>query len=396
VVEIGTVGRRPRRARVAHPDVLSIEARKQTAQKVELWSRYPETWATIIAQTSGLSWCNRHMFIVDAMAGDGRHESASHPEGWLPGTAILAVRAAARVQHDHPEVVVHVRATEIDPARAEQLRRRAARHFGRPPEGVDVEVFPEAFADRRDGILTEIAAPSHPHSSGRAMAHRHRSLWLIDPYGLEEIPHDDLVDLGDGSEVVINLDVSGIWRLIGLARSTRANEVQVRGAVSALDTLYGDRSWDAATRGLTAPAVYRAIAEAYAQTFRSYTVRQAYPLHGTRSQFRFLIHLATSPSAERAFASAYKTSFKAGTLIADGALTAVEKRRAAEFLWGKFRGMTITISEMRELGVAFDATQLHAICGIADAESFGRYDAASRSIEWKEAREMEPDLTLGL
>ena len=105
-----------------------------------------------------------------------------------------------------------------------------------------------------------------------------------------------------GPEVIINLDLGGIWRL------KSANEVpdlydwkqHDPDRQTTLTALYGDRgTWE---RALVPWQPYHrqleSLARAYAELFSSFKLRNFYPLRASNSQFRFLIHLLMQISAQ--------------------------------------------------------------------------------------------------
>lgn len=374
--------------RLQHPAEQPVEARAQTQHKLELADRYFKSWCSILAHAHGYDFCVSDMYVVDALAGRGMHQSETDPDGQVPGTPLLAARAARHTQQQHPDARVHVRAIELDRGRARELDLRLRRYAGLPPAGVDVLVLYGSFEDKISAIKYEIAQQDHPHSEGIGHNHGHRSLWLFDPYGWMQIPHHPIASLGPGSEAIVNIDIGGFRRLAGVATGSSAEALASR---SILDAAFGSSRW----RSLVGnPA--QAIAQGYADTFLGYRHRHVYPLRSSSSQERWVVQLTNSTTAVQAFARDYDTSMRAGTLIAGEVMTGPQRRIAAEAAWKAFRGEEVTIDDMFATGHGYSRSQLRAICGAAQDAGFGLFHSHDGLMEWFETRAVEPDLTLGL
>ena len=193
----------------------------QTQQKLEVMLRYWEVWCLIIAQAMGHSFCVHCMWLVDGFAGAGLHATNGHPDGAVAGTPVQAFRAAVNTKRRYPSVDVHLRAVDVNGTYAQELERRLLRAPGAAAEKPNWRVYPSSFQKAYPKILEEMRADlGHTHSSGPTYRlHNHRSLWLVDPFGVKDIPHADLEPLEKlpGAEVIINLDLGGLIRVKGAA-----------------------------------------------------------------------------------------------------------------------------------------------------------------------------------
>ena len=65
------------------------------------------------------------------------------------------------------------------------------RFRGPPPGGVDVTVRPVDWIDGIGPLKAEIAQEDHVHGGwpSRGSGHDHRSLWFVDPFGIESLDH---------------------------------------------------------------------------------------------------------------------------------------------------------------------------------------------------------------
>jgi three-Cys-motif partner protein len=382
---------------VDHPAELPIEARAQTQHKLELLDRYYKSWCGILTNAHGNGFCVFDLWMVDAHAGRGSHLSEADPDGEVSGTPLLAARAARLAQRACPSARIHVRAIEIDDARADELETRLAKYLGVPPAGVDVRVLRGSFEDRAPEIQAEIAATDHPHSEGRAGAHHHRSLWFLDPYGWEEIPFRVIAALGTEAEVVVNADIGGLKRLIGGANTkcqSAGRDAEILDAAFGVDIVevaMGDRPW-----GDLAGSDPKLVAETYADRFAAYRHRQVLPLRCSASQNRWIVQLAGSSSALSALARDHNTSLRAGTIAAGEILTGAQRDKQAKALSGKYKGERLTVDEMFAMGVGLSRNQIRTICGAAEEGGYGTFSAADGTMEWFAERLAQPGLTLGL
>jgi three-Cys-motif partner protein len=365
------------------PEEKYVEARRQTTDKLEVMAGYWSTWAHIIANAKNLPFCSRHLWMIDAFAGNGLHLSSTDPDGIVRGTAVQAALAARTVQVEVPSVAVHVRAIEIRKGRARELNSAVRPYVA---EGVDVTVERSDWVDQVPAILDEIAREDHPHAGSPipGRGHQHRALWLLDPYGPTQLDRRIIEALPYGSEVIINLDIAGLLREIG--KADRGDiEAELR-----TEVLYGGNSW----RGGTSNTLGKRYVETFEHEFK---YRNAYPLRQSGNQRRSLIHLTNSPKAVGVFAKAHERATSLNTLIARGRLSTQAKDTAAVELFNLFRGQTMTTREMRSVSDRFDLTQLRGICAAAEVGRYGKWRPKGGTMEWFANRAPEPPPpTLGL
>lgn len=364
------------------PEEKFVEARRQTTDKLEVMARYWSTWAKIIAHVKNMPFCPSHLWMIDAFAGNGLHLSSTDPDGIVRGTAVQAALAAKTIQAEVPSVTVHVRAIEMRKRRADELRGAVQPYAN---EGVDATVKRADWVTEVPGILQEIAREDHAHRGAPipGRGHQHRVLWLLDPYGPNQLDRRVIESLPYGSEVIINLDMAGLAREVGKADSGDV-EAELR-----LEVLIGGNAW---RRGVNATLDKR-----YADTFENeFTFRNAYPLRPTGNQRRSLVHLTTSKKAVPVFAKAHEIATSLNTLIAGTRMSTQQKDNAAVELHALFRGQTLTTREMRSVSGRFDLVQLRGICAAAEAGRYGRV-RPNLTMEWFAERAPEtPPQTLGL
>lgn len=355
-----------------HPDEMNaVESKAQTEHKLDVMRRYFGAFASIIAQSTKEHIDNSHIWLIDLFAGAGVHRSADHPDGRVLGTALQSCAAARSVQHRYPKSQIHVRLVDLDSDYCHRLDARAARFA---QEGVDVVVRQGDYSAAITPILSEI----------RSLGERSLSLWLIDPHGPKILAFESLWPLvsAKGVEIVINLDVTGVQRMRGVALSSRASGDAMLGEMAAknragLDALYRGNYWEEPERhiqvrpGMT---MEDKLAQVYLLPFRTFVHKHAYPLRSSESQYRYLVHLAKSPVAERAFAEEYEASQKVG--IAKGrALTEADCARYARILLEAYRGMMVSLEDVYLDQVApLDRGQLGRVLRYAAADGYGTFD----------------------
>jgi three-Cys-motif partner protein len=361
----------------AHPDeVRPVEEHQQTQQKLDLMRVYWGTWASILASSRNRWVDTRHLFLVDAFAGAGIHASRDHPDGQRYGTALSACDEARKVQRRHPAVQVHVRLIDINQGYCDRLQDRTEPFRAAPPgpNQVDVLVIPGAFADK----LADVLAETDPGGK------QYRSLWLLDPYSVDGIPHEAVAELGRpayGPEVLINLHLAAVWRLTRAGQEAPAGVYP--GHEEPLDRLYGRDAWRAGLRrGKGQPP---ALAQAYADTFLGFQYRRAYPLRKSGNEMRFFVHLTHSSKAVDAFADAHRRTENVG-LFAGRALDEVARAQAAEMLFARFVGQTLTVAEMDEADTGLDRGQLPVVCETAADSGYGGWTPGTATMRWSEER----------
>jgi three-Cys-motif partner protein len=370
------------------PEEKVVEERRQTQHKLELMERYWGAWCTILARTTGkFAFCPTRLWLIDTHAGSGEHPSATDPDGKIEGTPALAALAARDTQKRFPGIEVRVRATDSSKSVAEHLNAALAPYRGKPPDGVDIKVGNVDWVKAVPWVATEIADEGHSHG-GRAGGlghHEHRSLWFIDPYGVESIEHAVIDKFPHGSEVIINLDLMGLIRHCGRAH---AGEQPIK---ELLERVFGSDAWDAPSRRAHP---HQPLADALANSFPRWRCRNAYLLRATGSQDRAMVHLTESTTAMDAFARAVQTALKAGTVIAGKSLTTIQRDKAAAELFDRFRSLTLTTRQMSAVVTRYTLGQLRPICNTAAQNRYGRWDAATGSMEWFADREAAPNLGL--
>jgi three-Cys-motif partner protein len=363
-----------------HPDESrTIEEHLQTEHKLEVVRRYFGAWAGIIANTARRTFSNRDMYIVDTHAGAGLHASDKHPDGWVYGTPLIACEVARTVQRQHPGARVHIRAIDIDPRWVLRLRNRIDpfARGARSEDQVDVQVIEDDFANRVWPILTEA-------ENVRAL-----SLWFIDPYGVKEIPFQALKPLNElnhGPEVIINLDLGGIWRLKSAAEIPDLNDWRHHepDRQTTLTALFGGRDpWEQALiPGQPYHRQLESLANAYADLFTRFDFRNSYRLRSSNSQFRFLIHLTHADLGARRFKEAYETSWKVG-LFAGRALDQAACAHAAQTYWAVYRGRETTLSQLYEEHLRqFNKRDLASVCRAAEHGGYGHFDEGLEVMNW--------------
>jgi three-Cys-motif partner protein len=350
-----------------------VEARRQTTHKLETMDRYWRIWCRILAQATAFPFCTRHLWLVDTMAGTGIHESISDRGGRVPGTPFQAVLAARATQAEFLEVTVHVRAIDKKKDYVAELDKLFDRYRLQTPS-VDAQTYPNDWVEVVPGISAEIAGKADHPFRASIYGHQHRSLWLIDPFGLEPLRYDVIDALPRWSEVIVNFDGNA-------ARRHAAKNL------SLLEHVYRDDRWRQATDA-------EGYAQAFMDQFPRFTIRNLYPLWPSGSQDRFLIHLTTSKAAIRPFRSSVTNGLKAGTIAAGDLLNTPQKHAAALSLQERFAGLELAVDEMYAAGAGFTKQQLRLVCQVADELGCGKWLAKALRMTW--FIECEPDPTFGL
>jgi three-Cys-motif partner protein len=363
-----------------HPDEInSVESRAQTEHKLAIMSRYFSAFASIIAQSKG-DFNNEHIWLVDLFAGAGLHLSAEHPDGRVFGTALQACAAARSVQKRYPSSQVHVRLVDLEAEYCTKLRERTAQFLS---EGVDVTVQEGDYAQVLTPILSEIC------SYGR----KPRSLWLIDPHGSKILSFSSLLPLvsASGVEIVINLDVTGIARMRGAALSQRESADVTMRRMSQKDednltALYRGKYWEDPNSYVRGPGLRLEdkLARVYLESFRTFRFRNAYPLRSSDSQFRYLIHLTKSATAEKRFRDVYAASQRIG-IMKGRQLSETDCAKNAALLFDAYRDMMVPLEDMYSAQVVqLDRGQLGRVLRYADGDGYGSFQDGVMT--WREER----------
>ncbi len=357
-----------------------IEDHAQTAQKLAVVRAYLGVYGNIIASVGKPQFNNRDIFFVDTHAGAGMHASREHPDKLVAGTPLIACHEGVRLQRRYPGLRVHVRAMEKHPRWIAHLRQRVDPFLTAPTgsERVDVRLLPGDFADHVDNVIQE--------AEGRKAA----SLWVIDPFGID-LPFDTMSLLQVpryGPEVIINLDLLGLWRVKG---ATDAADQEVEdvinqgpgpGAQATLNRLFGGGRWRQAIEPWRS---FRensfALASAYANLFGKFKHRTPYLLYSTRGQLRAMVHLCHSDTGFEKFKRAFEQSQEIGLLVG-ARLDHANKAHSGLRLWEAYRGQETSIARLYEEHVMpYDRSQIRSICFVAEEDGYGRFmDPAT--FEW--------------
>lgn len=136
------------------------------------------------------------------------------------------------------------------------------------------------------------------------------TLWLFDPYGLDSIPFYLVRSvLSDRrTEVIVNLDAGDALRVIdaGVKRLGSPNLGQVKSPT--MDCLFGGDSWRDLPATLATTALREHwLADKYAALFPGSMQSQALPLESSTGYTRFLVQVASHPTASERFRASYDT-----------------------------------------------------------------------------------------
>lgn len=374
-----------------HPDeTRPVEAHAQTLHKLDVMPRYFGQFPSVLieaAKTHRKIFAD-DVYLVDAFAGAGLHRSADHIDGVVSGTALQACYQARRVQRKYPSSRVHVRLIDLNPNYCAKLMERTAKfRNGLDAEKVDVRVIQGDVAHKVSEVLQDTVRPGGHNFS----------LWFFDPYGVRGITRDTfapLLSVGYGPEIIINLDVSGLFRIRAAAISAKAEEYEVVEAISAADrkllnAVYDGDAWELALGSIERRGnveALRVLADTYAATFdKAFPYHTAYPLRSSNGQVRYLVHLTKSKKAVAKFQATYKASLKTG-LLQGNQLTQNDRARVSAALFEVFRGNDQTIDDMHELGVyPLNKNQLRVVMREADDLNYGTFDGTT--MHWFEVRQ---------
>lgn len=354
-----------------HPDEeRAVETRAQTEHKLQIMRRYYGKYLGILTRPA--SAARDRVFLVDLFAGAGLHLSADHADGAIDGTPLLACTYARASQRRAEGARVRVRLVDLEADYCARLDERTAPFRNDSVSPVDVAIYHGDYADAIAPIADEIAAIEGA-----------RSLWLIDPYGPKALRYKTLQPLllQTGVEIIINLDVTGIQRMRGVAMSENATYDEAVANLAdknaaRLTDLYNGTAWrdpDQHCRRRPGMTVEHQLAELYKNVFTTFKCRNVYPLRASDHQYRFLIHLAKSPTAEIAFAKVYESTMRVG-LYEGRALDDAVASQHATSLYTAYRGNTVALDEMYGAQVVtLDRGQLRRVLEYADAHEYGRF-----------------------
>ena len=367
----------------------AVEVHEQTQQKLDIIRQYAAAYVNIIANYPGRGFNNRLVYLVDTCAGAGLHRSGLHPDGVVLGTALIAAAVAEQAQARRPGLSVPVRLIEINREWCGRLEARLARFRAR---GVDVKVLPGDLVDRIPDVVAEVT------EAGRQV----RSLWIIDPDGFVEIPHaalDPLTRPARGPELVINLDMSGIWRT-GVA-SSHETAVELLAQLDqqkqeALNRTFGTGNWRAALDIQSRAAAQDALAAIYGETLRHIGTTPGfeevthYRLRSSLGQIRYFIHATHAETAKRTFGRIVDATNRPEYL--SRALNQQARGVEAVELWRLFAGTELPFEAM--LGARpLNRQQLATVLRHAAGEGYGSFEPETKAMTWFVER--EPPLTLG-
>jgi three-Cys-motif partner protein len=376
-----------------HPDqTRPIEAHAQTQHKLDVMRRSFGQYPSVLIEAS-----KRHknvvaddIWIVDAFAGAGLHLSADHPDGSVPGTALQACYQARRVQRKYPNARIHVRLIDSNEAFCAKLVERTAKfRAGSGSDNLDVQIVPGEVADRLEGIARET----------RRIGGYNFSLWFFDPYGVKAIPKAmfaPLLKIGYGPEIVINLDVSGLFRIRAAATSDKAELYEIYESISAADrrlltAVYGSNAWED-VYGQIKPkgsiGALKVLADSYAASFQEHFPNATtHALRSSDGQVRYLVHLSKSKSASEKFTSSYNASLKIG-LWQGNQLDLNARARAADALFEIMRGQDVSIGDLHEAQLyPLNRAQLRVVLNEAYDLGYGTFDGDT--MHWFEARQAD-------
>lgn len=205
--------------------------RKQAAAVLKhgILQRYPTVFATM----TGSSSRGGRVVYLDGYAGPGRYEPELGQTVGAPGSPLLAVQTAAKVEKWSRNV--HCVFVERNATYADNLRRVLA---DEAPESLTYEVLPGGLEDRLADAL--------------AIAGDSPLLAFLDPFGTA-LPYrqmvDGLMNRGDRlkTEVLLNLNLEMVWRIGGYLSGDETDQEKTRTGQSAtlarVDDFLGGDWW---------------------------------------------------------------------------------------------------------------------------------------------------------
>lgn len=372
------------RPNTAHGDQRRfIEDHVQTAQKLTVFRGYLPIWGSILAASRSSAFNHRDLFIVDTHAGAGLHGSREHPDGYVFGTPLIACHEARRLQRRHKGLRVHVIAIDNDPRWITFLRQRTDAFVSAADDTdrVDVRLVQADFADVIGDVLTETTML------------KAASLWLVDPFGID-LPFDALKMLGRpswGPEVVINLDLLGIWRVDGaLAKAEeRMSDLLVNDIAlqRCLRRTFGGTDYvKLVDRTQSFQNNIPALAAGYADQFRRFQHRHPYLLYSTKAQARALVHLCHHETGVARFREVFLASQEVGVL-AGTRLDLPKKAHSAARYHEAYAGQATSLDRLYEEHLfPYTRQQIKWVCEIAEEDGRGRLDERAGIMNWSDEK----------
>lgn len=360
-----------------------IEEHAQTSHKLRVLRRYYRAYGNILLNSNIPNPYD--LFFIDTHAGAGLHGSREHPLGYLYGSPLIACFEGRTLQRRNAKATVHVRAVDEDAHWVMSLQQRVDERFAaaiKARDRIDVRIYNGDYKRYLMEFLGEAGSVRAP------------SLWLIDPFGPTGIPFDVISRLQEpdyGPEVIINLDLTGLWRIhgqvwskVGAHGEPTWQELQMdRRAQEILGELFGGYTWQLVTSpDLPFYENMKRLAQGYADRFDRFQYRTPHRLNSSRGQYRVLIHLTHVPVARDRFAEAVQKSGEVG-LFAKG-LDEIGKAHAAAKLFDLYRDSSTPLQQLHEEGTLgeFTKSELAAICRAADEESYGTFDEDELTMHW--------------
>lgn len=370
-----------------HPDEINaIETSSQTEHKLDIMRRHFPKYAATIANFGKV----RDIWLVDLFAGTGLHRSVDHPEGQRDGTALLACTYAWKVQRHFPHARLHVRLIDVENDYCEKLKQRTQWLREVPiDEQIDLRIMPMDFAKAIPIICAEI----------RGCGEAARSLWFIDPYQPTPMRYDTLAPLLllAHTEIIINLDVTGIIRMRGQVLSYKAQQsvpASVKQSKQHLDDIFHSDNWrepERYVRSITSITEHKRLALIYAEQFRRFRYHDQYALDASDNQFRYLVHLCRSEAGFKAFRECYTSSHRRG-LYKGRTLDEADCARHADALMQIYYGRTTAVGDLCASDVLpLDRGQVRRVLQYAEGHGYGRL--TNSIMQWNAQREERGKLT---
>jgi three-Cys-motif partner protein len=364
------------KSRLHKDEVSALEGRRQTVHKLLLIRDYGGACTGIVAQRSRRTQQRLDITLADVYAGAGQHRSAADPDGVSKGTALLFSTIGRDIQRAHPLVRVHVRLNDLDSGVVKRLRQRVEHYRvgGSPSDCVDINVTDHDASDEMIRIAREAAN------------RRGFLLLLVDPFGMPPAFEtlNEVSRVAGWHEMIINLDISGLFRLRAVAQLDVAeHELLSQADEIRLDRVFGNSSWRVAydSKQVWSPEALERLARTYAERFKGrYAVRDVYRLWSTGNQIRCIVHLAPHIKARETFRDCYERTRRAG-LFQGKRLNDADRATYAFQLFDALRGTTTSLEEIFAAGLLpLDRGRLKDV--LRTAEDRGCGTLHGESLEW--------------